>query len=80
MSEPTHDAADDAADTALLAALGAAPPPGVAALPGEVQVDLAEKVQAARRHQVAQIERALDESLRLVPRPLRGVVRKVVMR
>ena len=53
-------------------------PPGVAALGDDVEERVLGMVEAARAQQAAELRRALDDTLRIVPRPLRGLVRKVV--
>lgn len=53
-------------------------PPGIVALGPDVEERLDGLVAAARARQAAELERALDDTLRIVPRPLRGLVRKVV--
>lgn len=53
-------------------------PPGVATLAPDVQERLAGLVDAARARQSRELKRALDDTLRIVPRPLRGLVRKVL--
>lgn len=53
-------------------------PPGVAALGPDVEQRLEGLVAAARRRQSAELARALDDTLRIVPRPLRLVVRRIV--
>lgn len=63
----------------LSAALGTAPPPSVTELDPAVVDDLARMVQAARDEQAAAMARAVDDALRLVPRPLRGVVKRVIL-
>lgn len=70
----------DGADLAALTdALGSPPPPSLATLDQPAVDDLAEVVQAARRHQQQEMSRAIDDALRIVPRPLRRVVRKVII-
>lgn len=53
-------------------------PPGIAALGPEAEQRLQGLVDAARERQSAELRRALDDTLRIVPRPLRGLVRKMV--
>lgn len=53
-------------------------PAGVAALGPDVEARLTELVADARRRQSAELSRALDDTLRIVPRPLRLVVRRIV--
>lgn len=53
-------------------------PPGIAALGPDAEQRLHGLVEAARARQSAELARALNDTLRIVPRPLRGLVRKVV--
>lgn len=55
------------------------PPPGITELGPEVAARVAELVAAAERGQDAEVEVALQEGLRAVPRPLRGIARKVLV-
>lgn len=54
------------------------PPAGIAALPAEDQQRLADAIGAARRRQGTALAAAAEESLRYVPKLLRGPVRKAV--
>jgi hypothetical protein len=58
--------------------LRADPPAGVAALAEADLQHLAEAVRAARHRQAAELDRAGEQALRLIPRILRGPIRKVV--
>jgi hypothetical protein len=53
-------------------------PPTVAALDPEVVAALADTLQDAKRRLAEVVLAALDESMRHVPLPLRGLVRKVL--
>lgn len=53
-------------------------PPSVAALEPQVLATLADALQDARRRLGEDLLAALDESMRHVPLPLRGLVRKVL--
>lgn len=53
-------------------------PDGIAALGPGVGAEIEELVRDARRRQVVELRESLDHTLRIVPRPLRGLVRKVV--
>jgi hypothetical protein len=53
-------------------------PEGIKALGPDAQERVEALVADARRRQADQLRRALENTLRIVPRPLRGVVRKVV--
>ena len=59
--------------------LGGAPPDGIAALPAAEQERLAGIIAAARRKQAADLRAAFEATLKHVPFPLRGVVRKVLL-
>jgi hypothetical protein len=52
-------------------------PPGIAALGADVEDRIAALVRDARVEQGRELARALDDALRIVPRPLRGIVRKI---
>jgi hypothetical protein len=53
-------------------------PPGISAL-GPEAVGLVERlVAAAEERQDAELRGSLEKSLRMVPRPVRGVVRRVL--
>lgn len=55
-------------------------PPGVKALGPEAEAKLDKLVADARARQQQELAGALEETLKIVPKPLRGVVRKVVGR
>lgn len=57
--------------------LGAEPPAGLDLSEADVQ-RLADLVRTARREQGEELEASLLKALDIVPRPLRGTVRKVV--
>ncbi|MGH8860775.1 MAG: hypothetical protein ACRDVG_05995 [Jatrophihabitantaceae bacterium] len=59
--------------------LGAAPPAGVAALPEADRASLVALIRAARRRQSEDLAAAFDATLRHIPFPLRGVVKKVLV-
>ena len=59
--------------------LGAAPPPGVADLPAADQDRLVEVIRAARRKQAADLEASFHATLKHIPFPLRGVVKKALL-
>jgi hypothetical protein len=59
-------------------ALGSKPPKGLAKLDAADRADLAAKVAAARKSQDRALLGALNASLKIVPRPLRGPLRKVL--
>jgi hypothetical protein len=66
-------------ESRLLALLGTAPPPSVRALPGDSQDSLADVIQDARDRQASSLQRAFAATLRHVPFPLRGVVKKMLL-
>lgn len=53
-------------------------PAAIRELGPEAVARLEALVSAAEREQVAESERSLETALRIVPRPLRGVVKKVL--
>ncbi|CAB4917355.1 unannotated protein [freshwater metagenome] len=53
-------------------------PPGVTALGPEACAAVAALVSDAERAQSAEVDAALQEGLRVVPRPLRGIARRVL--
>lgn len=57
--------------------LGAEPPAGLDLPEADLQ-RLADLIQSARREQGEELEASLLKALDIVPRPLRGTVRKVV--
>jgi hypothetical protein len=57
--------------------LHAAPPRGVSALPARQQEDLASAIADARRRQAAALAEAGENALKLIPRVLRGPVRRM---
>lgn len=63
---------------ALTEALGGPPPPSLEASDPCTLSHLAEAITAAQRQQEASLTAAIDHALRLIPRPLRGAVRKVI--
>ena len=65
-------------DEALRELLGAEPPDGVLALDAETRADLAEIIADARRHQARSLAEAFEATLRHVPFPVRGIVKKVL--
>ena len=63
----------------LAEALGGRRVEGLAGLPAGVLDDVADLVLAAREDQAEALSESLDASLRIAPRPLRGVLRKVLV-
>lgn len=53
-------------------------PDGIAALGDDVVATVQALVHDAERAQARELREALDRTLSIVPRPLRGVVKKVV--
>ena len=62
----------------LTEALGKRPPKALAVLPREALEDLELAVRDARARQAAELEASVDSSLRLTPRPVRPLLRKVL--
>lgn len=58
--------------------LGSSPPVGTARVDDATVARLVEAVRDARQQQAEALVAAVDEALRHVPFPLRGVVRKVL--
>ncbi|MDQ2748407.1 MAG: hypothetical protein M3Y44_02550 [Actinomycetota bacterium] len=65
-------------DEMLRELLGAQPPQTVSALDAATRADLAEVISAARRHQARSLAEAFEATLKHVPFPVRGVVRRVL--
>lgn len=63
----------------LAGALGRRPPEALAALPAARLEDLAAAVREARATQAEQLGAALDGALKVAPKPLRGLVRKLLV-
>jgi hypothetical protein len=63
----------------LTEALGAKPPKGLAQLPPAALEELELAVKEARARQAQALEESLAISLRVTPRPLRPVLRKVLL-
>ena len=59
--------------------LGAAPPDGVAALSETDRERLVIVIQAARRKQAADLEASFHATLKHIPFPLRGIVKKALL-
>lgn len=59
--------------------LGAVPPPGVAALPESARGALAAVISSALERQGHDLAASFDATLRHIPFPLRGVVRRVLV-
>ncbi len=57
--------------------LGAAPPAALTELAPEELRDLAVAIHAARRRQAAELAAAGDQALKVVPRVLRGPIRRL---
>lgn len=74
MSEPRQTS-----DEALATLLGGEPPAGIAALPAEDRAELAQVIAAARRKQADDLAASFRLTLRHVPFPLRGVVKRVLL-
>ena len=65
-------------DRELEQELGGRPPDGLATLTDEERSDLAERLHDAKRRQSQALERGIDEALEIVPRLVRGPVRKIL--
>ncbi len=72
--EQTHDAV-----AALSALLQAQPPSSLATLDPDVVTGLIAAVEAERQRLKQEIERSVNDALGLVPRPFRGIVRKMIV-
>ena len=59
--------------------LGGEPPAGIAALPAADREQLAAVIEAARTKQGRDLAASFDATLKHIPFPLRGVVKKVLM-
>jgi hypothetical protein len=57
--------------------LGETPPPGLSSLGAEEQEDLAGAIRDAKRRQAKALAEAADSALNLIPRMLRGPVRRM---
>lgn len=73
MSQPTADTA------ALAKVLGQDPPESFADLDQEIVDQLAATIDEAHQAQEVQLAEAIDQALRIVPWPLRRVVKKVIL-
>lgn len=78
MAKRSPEKSEDPALEALRAQLGPSLPPGLGALDTEDVERLVAAIDGARRRQVAEQLRSRDEALRVLPWPLRGVVKKVL--
>ena len=59
--------------------LGGDPPTTVLGLPAEHRAALADLIEGARRRQAEGLEQAFAATLKHVPVPVRGIVRKVLL-
>jgi hypothetical protein len=66
-------------DERLRAVLRAEPPAGVLALPEAARVELADLLEDAQRRQEKTLGDAFTASLKHVPFPVRGIVKKVLL-
>jgi hypothetical protein len=66
-------------DEQLRTLLSAEPPASVLALPAASRAELSELLAAARRRQAADLKAAFNASLKHVPFPVRGIVKKVLL-
>jgi len=67
------------ADAELTAALGAAPPDSIRALPAETLSRLAEQIGTAKANQDAGMEQSVQTAIAGVPFAVRGIVRKALL-
>ena len=65
-------------DQRLRELLGADPPGTVLALDAATRADLAEVIADARRQQARSLAEAFEATLKHVPFPVRGIVKKVL--
>lgn len=66
-------------DDRLAALLGAAPPPSILALDEAARAELADLLADSRRRQTKSLEDAFTATLKHVPFPVRGIVKKVLL-
>jgi hypothetical protein len=71
--------AAEAPDEQLRALLSAEPPASVLALPPANRAELSELLETARRRQAEDLKAAFTASLKHVPFPVRGIVKKVLL-
>jgi len=67
------------ADERLRKLLRTEPPAAVLALPESSRLELADLLEDARRRQDKTLEEAFNASLKHVPFPVRGIVKKVLL-
>jgi hypothetical protein len=67
------------ADDRLRTVLRAEPPAGVRALDDTRRAELADLLEDARRRQAKTLEEAFAATLKHVPFPVRGIVKKVLL-
>jgi hypothetical protein len=68
-----------AADDELRTLLGTDPPASVRALPADARAELADILGAAKQQQERTLEEAFGATLKHVPFPVRGIVKKVLL-
>jgi hypothetical protein len=66
-------------DDDLRALLGADPPASVTALSADARAELADILRDAKRRQAQSMEDAFAATLKHVPFPVRGIVKKVLI-
>lgn len=59
--------------------LGVAPPAGVTALPDDARSQLVAVIEHARRKQAEDLQASFHATLKHIPFPLRGVVKKALL-
>ena len=66
-------------DDDLRTLLGADPPASVGALPADTRAELADILRDAKQRQARTLEQAFVATLKHVPFPVRGIVKKVLL-
>jgi len=66
------------ARSSLTAELGVRPPDGLHTLTDESLTHLADRLRDAKQRQSRELEVGIDEALQIVPRLVRGPVRKIL--
>lgn len=66
-------------DDDLRALLGADPPASVRAMSADARAELADILRDAKRRQASALEEAFAATLKHVPFPVRGIVKKVLI-
>lgn len=69
----------DATDERLAGLLGATPPESVLRLPAAQRTAFADLLERSRRRQAETLQAAFTASLKHVPFPVRGLVKKILL-